>query len=602
MLETQLPNLTVNLLKKLMHFKTMKKIFLFSIFLFTISKLTAQETPFEISKGERTATYQECIAYYKLLDQKYEEAKMLSYGLTDSGKPLNLFVLSKEKVFEVQKIKALKKVVLLINNGIHPGEPEGIDASMALARNLLQNKTIPKNVIVCIIPIYNIGGALNRGSYSRANQNGPETYGFRGNAKNLDLNRDFIKTDSKNSYAFQKLFNIWNPDVFVDTHVSNGADYQYTMTLIETQKDKLNGTLSKYMTSNLVPYLYQEMKNSGFEMTPYVDHIKETPDDGIIGFLETPRFATGYTTLHNTIGFITETHMLKPFAKREASTYAFLDHILKKTNEDAQEIINLKQKADEEISKQQSFPISWTLDKKDSVLIDFKGYTAERKPSEVSGQNRLFYNRELPFTKKIAQFNHFIPSQTIEKPVAYMIPQAWDRVIDLLKLNSVSIKTLKKDTTINVEAYYIVDYKTGTRPYEGHYLHSGVQIKKELMPIKYYSGDVVVYTNQKTNRYIIETLEPQATDSFFAWNFFDSILGQKEYFSAYVFEDLAADLLKNNPKLKAQFEAAKQADTKLSQSGSAQLNWIYQHSEHYEKTYLRYPVTRILTNTQLELD
>jgi hypothetical protein len=585
-----------------MHFKTMKKIFLFSIFLFTISKLTAQETPFEISKGERTATYQECIAYYKLLDQKYEEAKMLSYGLTDSGKPLNLFVLSKEKVFEVQKIKALKKVVLLINNGIHPGEPEGIDASMALARNLLQNKTIPKNVIVCIIPIYNIGGALNRGSYSRANQNGPETYGFRGNAKNLDLNRDFIKTDSKNSYAFQKLFNIWNPDVFVDTHVSNGADYQYTMTLIETQKDKLNGTLSKYMTSNLVPYLYQEMKNSGFEMTPYVDHIKETPDDGIIGFLETPRFATGYTTLHNTIGFITETHMLKPFAKREASTYAFLDHILKKTNEDAQEIINLKQKADEEISKQQSFPISWTLDKKDSVLIDFKGYTAERKPSEVSGQNRLFYNRELPFTKKIAQFNHFIPSQTIEKPVAYMIPQAWDRVIDLLKLNSVSIKTLKKDTTINVEAYYIVDYKTGTRPYEGHYLHSGVQIKKELMPIKYYSGDVVVYTNQKTNRYIIETLEPQATDSFFAWNFFDSILGQKEYFSAYVFEDLAADLLKNNPKLKAQFEAAKQADTKLSQSGSAQLNWIYQHSEHYEKTYLRYPVTRILTNTQLELD
>ena len=585
-----------------MPFKQTSKLFLFAFFLFSLSNLNAQVAPFEISKGQKTATYQECIAFYNLLDQKYEEAKMLSFGNTDSGKPLNLFVLSKEKVFDAQKIKDLKKVVLLINNGIHPGEPEGVDASMILARELLKNKSIPNNVVICIIPIYNIGGALNRGSFSRANQNGPESYGFRGNAKNLDLNRDFIKTDSKNSYAFQKIFNTWNPDIFVDTHVSNGADYQYTMTLIETQKDKLNSILSNYMTSNLVPHLYQEMKKSGFEMTPYVDHIKETPDDGIMGFLETPRYATGYTTLHNAIGFITETHMLKPFAQREASTYAFLNNIIKKTSQDAQLILDLHKKANEEVAKQQSFPISWTLDRKDSVLIDFKGYTAERKPSDVSGQSRLFYNRSLPFTKKIPQFNHFIATQTIEKPIAYVVPQAWERVIELLKLNGVILKTLKTDTTISVEATYITDYKTGARPYEGHYLHSAVQTTKELLPIKYYAGDVIIYTNQKTNRYIIETLDPQATDSFFAWNFFDSILGQKEYFSAYVFEDLAADLLKNNPTLKVQFEEAKKADSKLNQSGSAQLNWIYQHSEHYEKTFMRYPITRIITNTQLDLN
>jgi hypothetical protein len=122
------------------------------------------------------------------------------------------------------------------------------------------------------------------------------------------------------------------------------------------------------------------------------------------------------------------------------------------------------------------------------------------------------------------------------------------------------------------------------------------------MPIKYYAGDVIIYTNQKTNRYIVETLEPQATDSFFNWNFFDSILGQKEYFSAYVFEDLAADLLKNNPKLKEQLEAAKKADVKLNQSGSSQLNWIYQHSAYYEKTFMRYPVTKIINNIQLNIN
>jgi hypothetical protein len=580
----------------------MKKIFLFLFCLNLLTNTNAQETPFEKSKGQKTATYQECINFYKLLDQKYEEAKMLTYGDTDSGKPLNLFVLSNEKTFDAQKIKNLNKVVLLINNGIHPGEPEGVDASMILARELLRNKAIPNNVVICIIPIYNIGGALNRSSFSRANQNGPESYGFRGNSKNLDLNRDFIKTDSKNSYAFQKLFNTWNPDVFVDTHVSNGADYQYTMTLIETQKDKLNSTLSAYMVKKLVPHLYQEMKKSGFEMTPYVDHIKETPDDGIMGFLETPRYATGYTTLHNSIGFITETHMLKPFAQREASTYAFLNIILKKAATDAKEIKEAHTKADEEIAKQKSFPISWILDVKDSVLIDFNGYAARRKASEISGQQRLYYDRNEPFTKKIPQFNHFIASQTVEKPIAYIIPQAWERVIELLKLNSVKINTLKADTTIIVEATYITDYKTSTRPYEGHYSHSAVQTRKEIMPIKYYAGDVIIYTNQKTNRYIVETLEPQATDSFFNWNFFDSILGQKEYFSAYVFEDLAAGLLKNNPKLKEQLEEAKKADVKLNQSGSSQLNWIYQHSAYYEKTFMRYPVTKIINNIQLNIN
>ena len=102
--------------------------------------------------------------------------------------------------------------------------------------------------MIVIIPVYNVGGALNRGSYSRANQNGPEAYGFRGNARNLDLNRDFIKCDSRNARSFNRLFNQWKPDVFVDTHTSNGADYQYVMTLISTQKDRLGGALGEFLT------------------------------------------------------------------------------------------------------------------------------------------------------------------------------------------------------------------------------------------------------------------------------------------------------------------------------------------------------------------
>ncbi|MDB5281066.1 MAG: Zinc carboxypeptidase, partial [Bacteroidota bacterium] len=211
----------------------------------------AQLTPFELSRDKNyTAAYSEIIGYYQKLSGQYPQMKLLNYGTTDVGKPLTLIVLSRDKVFDPQLIKKQNKRVLLINNGIHPGEPEGIDASMMLTRDLLKKNALPKDVVICIIAVYNIDGCLNRG-VSRINQNGPRAYGFRGNYRNLDLNRDFIKVDSHNALAFEQIVNTWNPEVFLDNHTSDGADYQYVMTLIETQKDKQNPILADYTSKIL---------------------------------------------------------------------------------------------------------------------------------------------------------------------------------------------------------------------------------------------------------------------------------------------------------------------------------------------------------------
>jgi hypothetical protein len=149
--------------------------------------------------------------------------------------------------------------------------------------------------------------------------------------------------------------------------------------------------------------------------------------------------------------------------------------------------------------------------------------------------------------------------------------------------------------------YYFGDIKTPIRPFEGHYLHSSVQLNPVDMPVKFYAGDYVVYTNQAINRYIVETLEPQGVDSFFAWNFFDSMLGEKEYFSDYVFEDKAAGLLKQDPALKQKLDDAKAKDPQLAGSAQAQLFFVYKNSPWFEKTYMRYPVGRILNDTKLDL-
>src|SRR6202012_1971112 len=558
----------------------MKRCLLALLICCTFFRANAQLTPFELSKDKNyTATYAQVIAYYHKLAVQYPQMKLMSYGTTDVGKPLSLVVLSKDRVFDPVLIKKQNKRILLINNGIHPGEPEGIDASMMLVRDLLKNNKLPKDVVLCFIAVYNIDGCLNRG-VSRINQNGPRAYGFRGNYKNLDLNRDFIKADSKNAWAFEQILNTWQPDVFLDNHTSDGADYQYVMTLIETQKDKQNPILAEYTSKTLSPELYKRMAKSGYEMTPYVEEIKGTPDSGIVSFLETPRFATGYTAQHNIISYITETHMLKPFNKRVDATYDFMQHLIDICERDAKLIGEVKHKADEQVKQQTTFALNWELDENKYDTLTFKGFEAGHKPSEVSGLPRLYYDESKPYTKTIKYYDNYKASAFSDKPAAYVIPQAWQKVIELFKLNNIVMHKLTHDTTLDLQMYYIGDYKTGQRPYEGHYVHTNVQLKPVDMKVKFYAGDYVVYTNQALNRYIVETLEPQGVDSFFTWNFFDSILGAKEGFSDYVFEDVAADLLKKDPDLKKKLDDAKAKDPKLAASGRDQLNFVYRNSPY----------------------
>jgi hypothetical protein len=569
----------------------MKKILPILLLCILSTLVFAQQISFE-KNNNTTATYQEVIAFYQQLDKKYAQAKLLTYGQTDFGLPLHLMVLSKDKQFDPQKIRQQNKRILLINNGIHPGEPEGIDASMMLARDLLASKSLPSHVVIIIIPIYNIGGMHNRG-VSRANQAGPEAYGFRGNARNFDLNRDFIKTDTENAYTFQQIFNTWQPDIFMDTHTSNGADYQYIMTLIDSQKDKLYPTIGK-LSETITGGLYQRMAESGFDMVPYVNFRGRTPESGIVSFLESPRYSTGYAALHHTLGYMPETHMWKPYHQRVASTYTLLKHLVEMTETHHDAIAQARAQAKKDIIARKEFVLTWKLDTNHYEEIAFKGYESGQKPSEVSGLNRLFYDRNKPFTKNIRYYNRFQPDVVVQKPEAYYIPKAWKKAIDLLQLNGVKLHQIQKDTVLTMDMYYIESFQAARGPYEGHFPLSQVKLRTETQSIQVYAGDYFAYTNQEANRYLIETLEPLATDSYFYWNFFDAVLSQKEHFSAYIFEDEAAEMLKNDPALRQALEEEKKSNEALRNSAQAQLAWIHARSAYHEVTASRYPIGRYL--------
>ncbi|MEP6674304.1 MAG: M14 family zinc carboxypeptidase [Ferruginibacter sp.] len=554
----------------------------------------AQQCRFEISNGKQSATYFEAVNWYKDLDRSSAMISVKEMGPTDAGYPLHLVMLSSDAKFDPVKWHQQKKAVILVNNGIHPGEPDGIDASMMLVRDLAKGKIkLPNNIVIAFIPVYNIGGCLNRGTSSRVNQNGPEEYGFRGNSENLDLNRDFTKCDSKEARTFTEIFHFLDPDILIDNHVSDGADYQYTMTMLTTQYDKLGADLGGWLKDTFEPQLFSGMKEKNWEMTPYVNFETADFDKGMEMFYDPPRYSSGYAALFGSIGFIPETHMLKPYTDRVKSTYAFMQTMIEKVSLNATALLMQRSHAKMELMKEHSYPLSWDTDSSKSGNLSFKGYETGHKTSEATGLQRIYYDHSKPYEKSIKYFNVFKPMNIVTAPKAYVIPHGWQNVTDLLKLNGVIMQQLKTDTSIEVTAYHIDDYKTLPRPYEKHHKNSSVKVSASVQTVKFLKGDYLILLNQFANRYIVEMLEPTGDDSFFAWNFFDAILQQKEGYSDYRWEDIAAVVLKNNPALKEKLEAKKKEDARFAASGPAQLDFIYKNSVYYEPAHLRYPVYRI---------
>lgn len=552
-------------------------------------------TPFERSGGRQTTTYFECIDFYKKLDQLSPRLSIRTMGVSDAGYPYHLLLYSNDGSPDPVLWRKQHKVILLINNGIHPGEPDGIDASMLLLRDLISKKiSLPDNIALAVIPLYNIGGALNRGSFSRVNQNGPVSYGFRGNAQDLDLNRDFTKCDTRNARSFAQIFHWVDPDILIDNHVSDGADYQYTMTLLSCQWNKLGGPLGTFLHDVFRPALFTAMEKKGWPMTPYVNFEEGSPDKGWEAFYDPPRYSSGYASLFNTIAFMPETHMLKPFKDRVRSTYALMETMITEASLHAKELLQARSRNIQEDGTKTSWPLSWSVDSSRWDMIPFKGYETGYKTSEVTGLSRLYYDHNRPFEKEVRLYDHFAPHDWIKSPRAYVIPQGWHEVIDLLALNGVRMRRLAQDTTITVEAYHIDSYQSYPQAYEKHHKNTDVKVSATISRLPFLKGDYWISTAQPCQRFIVEMLEPTGADAYFAWNFFDAILEQKEYYSNYRWEDVAADWLRQHPEIKDSLERRRKADPSFSQNADAQLEFVYRRSPYYEPAHLRYPVYRVM--------
>jgi hypothetical protein len=290
---------------------------------------------------------------------------------------------------------------------------------------------------------------------------------------------------------------------------------------------------------------------------------------------------------------VVETHMLKKYSDRVKVTYEFMKSTLEFTDVNATTIKQKRQENEAQFQPNKNYTLQWEVDNSVKEPFTFLGYEAGYKKSEATTGQRLFYDRNQPFKKEVPFFPQYKSVKDVTIPKAYIIPRGFWPVIELLKSNGIVCQPIPKDTIIEVESYRIVDYKTTPSAYEGHYIHRNTVVASKTEKLAFAKGDYIVPTQQKGIKYLLETLEPEAIDSYFNWNFFDPILQQKEGYSDYVFEDTAAQLLKDNPKLKSDLEVKKQKEPEFLNNPKAQLDWMYKQSVYYEKAHLQYPVYRI---------
>ncbi|WP_295996573.1 M14 family zinc carboxypeptidase [Rugamonas sp.] len=556
-------------------------------------------TPYEKGNQNQTTLWTECIAYYETLAKRYPQVlRFEQIGVSDGGVAIHAGVVSADGVFDREQIKREGRTVFFNNNGIHPGEPEGIDACMAMVRDLCtepQRLAALGETVLLFVPVYNVDGSLNRANTSRVNQDGPEQFGFRGNSRHLDLNRDFIKCDTLNAKLFNQLLTGWDPDVMVDTHTSNGADYPYTMTLIHTQADKLGSGLGPFLRQTMLPHIYAQMEAKGWPTCPYVNPVQDSPDDGIAEFLEVPRFSTGFAALHHVIGFMPETHMLKPYADRYQSMRALLDVTLAFTVSHGADIKQLRAQAKADYAAARQWPVSWKMDEANPSTFRFKGYAAKRSASALGNYMRLSYDRNEPWERDIAYYNRFVADAVVRAPKAYVVPQAWREAIERLQWNGVEMTRVETPTTVDAQFYHIAAVDSRAGAYEGHLYHDAVALETRSGSFVLQAGDYVVKLDQPNARYAVETLEPQGHDSFFRWGFFNSVLEKKEAYSDYVFEDLALEMLEAEPELRAAFEQWKAAHPALLSDQVQVLDFIFENGKrHHEPEWRRYPVLSLM--------
>jgi len=549
-------------------------------------------TDFELSNGLNSPDYNQTMAFVeRLVAANPTQFQVQTIATSNAGRAIKMLIASEDGDFSASQISHSAKPTIFIQAGIHAGEIDGKDATFMLLRDIATGKRrdILSKVNILFIPILNVDGHERRSQYNRINQRGPVEMGFRTNANNLNLNRDYTKLDTPGVRGVMKVINQYKPDLYIDVHVTDGADYQYDVTygynpVFASESPSVSQALDQYFK----PVIDAKLEQQGHIPGPLVFVMdKREFKKGLAGWVATPRYSNGWGDLRSLPSILVENHSLKPYKQRVLGTYVFLDGAITALSEHHQHLA-------EAVTKEHAFLPSQLIVKrgyaKEANTLAFKGIKYSRSESALSGQMEVKYLGEKQEYSALPIYWQKDVQQTVTVPKAFYIPPAYPEIVKKLKLHGIEVQQVTETAAISsLKVAAVTKHKFDKTPFEGRFRVTA-EFDYQSVNEKVVTGWYKVVTAQPLGELATHLLHPEAPDSFFAWGEFNTIFQRTEYMENYALAPYARQMLKDKPALALEFDKKIREDAKFAKDAQARLNWLYKRTPFYDQAYLKYPI------------
>ncbi|WP_372359020.1 M14 family metallopeptidase [Xanthomonas axonopodis] len=547
----------------------------------------------------QTGRYDEVIALCDAFAQRYPQAvRCIQFGTTPEGRPMKALIVSTSGALDAQSAAQRKLPVVLVQGGIHAGEIDGKDAGFLALRELLDGKAghgVLDKLVWVFVPVFNVDGHERFGAWNRPNQRGPEQMGWRTTAQNLNLNRDYVKADAPEMQAMLQLVQQWDPLMYVDLHVTDGAKFEHDVSVQVEPVHAGDAGLQRDGTRWRDAVLADLKKQGSLPLPYYPSFVHEDdPGSGFADDVSPPRFSHGYFLLRNRFGMLVETHSWKDYPTRVRITRNAIVSVLQQAARHG-----TQWRADALAADQRAKRLAGTTEPlsfaagPDARTVAFRGYAYTRTPSPISGALMTHYDESKPQVWKVPLRDQIKPDVVVDAPRGgYLVPAAQAALVgEKLRLHGIQFTTIGNAAQRPVQTFRADAVKFAARSNESHQtVELSGQWRNETRSVP--SGSLFVPIAQPKARLVMAILEPQAPDSLLQWGFFNTAFERKEYMEAYVAEEVARDMLANDAALKAQFEQRIASDPDFSNNPQARLEFFAKRHASWDERYQLYPVLR----------
>lgn len=568
--------------------------------------LTLAANPALVTESERsgfqvTGRYEEVARLNAAFQKAYPGAvRAFTFGTSPEGRTMHALVVSRSGVLTAQAARRRGLPVVLVQGGIHSGEIDGKDAGYLLLRQMLDGEAaagVLERLVVVFVPVYNVDGHERFGKWNRPSQRGPAEMGQRNTAQNINLNRDYVKADAPETRAMLRLINEWDPIVYTDLHVTNGAKFQADLS-VQIEPLHVGDAELAAQGKALRDAVLASLDGRGFISLPYYPEFRrrDEPESGFDMNVYQARFSTTYPALRNRFSLLLETHSWKEYPKRVRMTRDYLEALLQETARHGSTWLRTARAADERAAKLtgQEVVLDWK-NTDQARIVEFPGYEYSYSASPITGSVLIRYDESKPQVWKVPLYDQAVPARTAILPIGgYLVTPAFaDAVAPLLELHGIRFTRLKQDrANVPVEVFHPTRVQFSGTPNEGRQMASveGVWTAENR---RLAGNSLYIPAAQAGARLIATLFEPLASDSLLSWGQFNSALVASPYLGAYVAEDIGLELLKD-PAVAAEF-TRQLRDPAFAANPRARIEFFARRHESFNPDNGLYPVFRLAT-------